>query len=150
MASSWKPISRWPPVTRRHSRVAIALLGDGHTLPERNVPRDFLGFVFGRWVIPSSIWIFLPVDLDRVITCIPFAWAMRGRGTGFKEILVDRLWREIMISLVHNGAVRFCDHLFVPECFHDGCCSMVSGCRHFPAVSLRLCRPARQSMSGFS
>src|ERR1700722_4739762 len=92
-----------------------ALPLDGDSAPERDVPRDVLGRVLRRGIVPGRVLVHVGPDDDVVIARQPLPGAGRmGRAVGH-VLTPDRVRREIHVVLDDLDAVTLREDRPVPR-----------------------------------
>src|SRR6266508_4629990 len=89
-----------------------------HAAPKGDVIFNLLSSLLRFRVIPGSILIHFFVDLNVIVAGKPFPGASALFFARAKIFLLDRLRREVMISLNDDRLVRFRQQRIFPSGFH--------------------------------
>src|SRR5205085_368554 len=107
-------------------------------------------------IVPGGVLVALPVDKDIVVAGHALPRARRVMAALAEELLAQRLRREVMVALDHNGLVAFGQHGVIPDgllrvasssvkdsaprqdrsaCSWARCCSFTSRCRRIASTA---------------
>ena len=103
------------------------LLFDFHAFPEGYPALDLLGGLFGVGVVPSGVFVLLPVHAERIVAGLAFPGAGSVGNAVFKKLLFDGVGGEIVIVFNHDGVVAFGYDGVVPDSFHRGRAAWAAG-----------------------
>jgi hypothetical protein len=89
---------------------------DAHALPKRDAALDFRGR--GLWVgiIPGSVLIPHPVDLDVVIIRGAFPGTNRSVIARTEKLFLHCFQRKVLIPFHDHAGVALCNHFSAPRC----------------------------------
>ena len=90
---------------------------DLNTAPESDITLNLFGFFFGLRIVPSGIFIFLPIDHQGVIAGFPLPGAVGVSVAVLKIFSINGLWRKIVIAFNDLTAIAFGEDDTIPDCF---------------------------------
>src|ERR1044071_21036 len=90
------------------------LIPDLYAPPERNVVLDLLGGFFGLGIIPRGILIGVITNSDMIVAGKAFPRAGGVFLALLKVLFFDRIGREVMIPLDHDGLIRLSQYRVFP------------------------------------
>jgi hypothetical protein len=76
--------------------------------PKGHIILDTASGLGWRWVKPGGVIVLLAFHPDDVVASHPFPGANRMRIALGEIFAIDRIGREIVVALHHDGGVRLC------------------------------------------
>ena len=92
------------------------ILADLYALPKGEIAGDLFGGLFGGWIGPNSILVYFTIDDEIEIARLALPMAGALFLTRLQKFHVDRIGREILISLDLNGLIGLGNGRAVPDC----------------------------------